>query len=172
MARRLASNVMIYTGGDETLASEVQSMINEGVDPLHMKVDARPLASLEKGSTGAQVILHFQDGDRRVEGFLVESPLQKNRTHSYSLLSQVHHPKTEINGPFAEQLSLDLTETGEIRVLQPFNETSMPGVFAAGDCATPFKAVTIAMATGSCAAGGLAAQLHSISDESVILQEG
>lgn len=36
----------------------------------------------------------------------------------------------------------------------------MPGVFAVGDCATPLKAVTQAVAMGSFGAGGLVGQLQ------------
>ena len=41
-----------------------------------------------------------------------------------------------------------------------FFETTVPGVFAVGDCATPLKAVTQAVAMGSFGAGGLASQLQ------------
>jgi thioredoxin reductase len=56
---------------------------------------------------------------------------------------------------------LALTEGGDIQTLQPFYETSVPGVFAVGDCATPLKAVTPAISMGSLTAGGLVAQLQA-----------
>lgn len=74
---------------------------------------------------------------------------------------QVYNPKTEINGPFADQLSLALTEGGDLQISQPFHETSVPGVFAVGDCATPIKVVSLATAMGSLAAAGLVAQLQA-----------
>lgn len=73
----------------------------------------------------------------------------------------MYNPQTEINGPFAKQLALNLTEGGDIETMPPFHETSVPGVFAVGDCATPLKAVTPAVAMGSLVAGGLVAQLQA-----------
>jgi NADH-dependent peroxiredoxin subunit F len=50
--------------------------------------------------------------------------------------------------------SLDLSKHGEI-VVGPRGETSMPGVFAAGDCTTvPFKQIIIAAGDGAKAALG------------------
>lgn len=49
----------------------------------------------------------------------------------------------EINGPFAEQLGVTVTEMGFIQVAPPFFETTVPGVFAVGDCASILKTVSI-----------------------------
>lgn len=72
----------------------------------------------------------------------------------------MHKPKNETNGPFARQLALELTEQGDIKTSGFFFEASEPGVFAVGDCATPLKAVTQAIAMGSCSAAGLVGQLQ------------
>lgn len=74
---------------------------------------------------------------------------------------QSHKPKTETNGPFAEQLGLHLTSAGDIQTTEPFFNTSVHGVFAAGDCAGPLKSVVTAMSSGTLVAGGLAAQLQA-----------
>lgn len=58
-----------------------------------------------------------------------------------------------------EQLGLEITEQGFIKTSPPFYGTNVPGVFAIGDCATPFKAVPQAIAMGTFAAGGIAGQL-------------
>lgn len=73
---------------------------------------------------------------------------------------QAHGPSYVLNGPFAEQLGLETIESGEIKVSPMFNETSMPGVFAIGDCATSMKAVTPAMYMGSGAAAAIVMQLQ------------
>lgn len=44
---------------------------------------------------------------------------------------------------------------------EPMFTTSVPGVFAAGDCATQMKAVVQAMATGAFCAGGVSAALSA-----------
>ena len=41
----------------------------------------------------------------------------------------------------------------------PFYESSISGVFAVGDCATPIKSVAQAMAMGSFAAAGVVGQV-------------
>jgi pyruvate/2-oxoglutarate dehydrogenase complex dihydrolipoamide dehydrogenase (E3) component len=43
---------------------------------------------------------------------------------------------------------LELTEGGDFKVASPFNETSVKGIFAAGDCAGPMKAAALAAASG------------------------
>ncbi|PWY93217.1 thioredoxin reductase glit [Aspergillus sclerotioniger CBS 115572] len=143
MARRLADSVTVYTHGDVQLAKDIQ---NAADGPSWLKLDARPIMRFQKGEIGKTVIVHLglaETSESRTEGFLVYSPL------------------TELNGPFAKQLALTLTEGGEIQTSAPFHETSVPGVFAVGDCATPYKAVTPALMMGSLAAAGLVAQLQA-----------
>ena len=58
-----------------------------------------------------------------------------------------------------QQLNLELTDAGAIKTSPPFYESSVPGVFAVGDCASAMPAVVNALAMGAFAAGGLAGQL-------------
>ncbi|KAE8552202.1 hypothetical protein EYB25_006096 [Talaromyces marneffei] len=141
MAKRLVDNVTIYTNGNNDQASTLQEAI-ANVDGFN--VDSRPFARLEKRETEAEpkIIIHFKDGSQTEEAFLA------------------HGPKYVLNGPFVEQLGLETIESGEIKVSPMFNETSMPGVFAVGDCATPMKAVTPAMYMGSGAAVAIVMQLQ------------
>lgn len=84
----------------------------------------------------------------------------------------MHKPKTQLNGPFVEQLSLEMTETGVIKTKPPFHETSVGGVFAVGDCGSPLPAVVNAVAMGALAAGGLVGQLGAEPvDPSILLGE-
>lgn len=140
MARRLADTVTIYTDGAEELSEQIALLLNND----SLKVDRRELARLEKGNaTRSEVVVHFKDGSSKSEGLLV------------------HKPKSELNGPFAPQLLLELTEQGVIKTTQPFYESSVKGVFAVGDCASPMPAVSNAVAQGAFAAGGLVSQLQS-----------
>ncbi|KAL6237908.1 hypothetical protein BDW75DRAFT_202965 [Aspergillus navahoensis] len=144
MARRLSESVTVYTNGNEQLAKEIQQAAEESpTGASWLNFDARPITRLEKGDIAKTVIVHFGETESKTEGFLV------------------YNPQTEVNGPFAKQLALDMTEGGDIQTTSPFHETSLPGVFAVGDCATPLKAVTPAVAMGSLAAGGLVAQLQA-----------
>lgn len=144
MARRLTDKVVIYTNGASDLADTLKSKLDndKGGRSGAVTVDNRPVVRLERG-TGqpSEIIIGFEDGSTEAQGFLV------------------HQPRATLAGPFAKQLSLELAPGGEIRVTPPFYETSMPGVFAVGDCATPLKAVSQALAMGALAAGGLAFQL-------------
>ncbi|KGO58809.1 hypothetical protein PEX1_100850 [Penicillium expansum] len=129
----------LYTHG----AQERTEALEKTSHDKGIKVDSRPVTRLVKGPGPSDVEVGFEDSTKRIEGFLV------------------HKPKTEINGPFAEQLGLYLTSDGDIKTAKPFYSTSVPGVFAAGDCAVPMKAVVTAMSSGTLVAGGLAGQLQA-----------
>ena len=145
MARRLAKNVVVYTDGADDVAEQVALGIKPG---FNLTIERRSIERLSEGSSESEVILQLNGGEEQVQGFLV------------------HRPKTEVNGPFARQLALELTEGGDIKTSQPFFETSVPGCFATGDCATYMKAVTSAISMGALGAGGLASQLQMLPIES------
>lgn len=173
MARRMTSNVTVYTNGAKNLNEQLVTALSGDVG---IKVNEHPITRLEKGSTEPKVIVHLADGSSITEGFLV--CFQASRSDEvflarimpahlitpvpgiYTHRIQVHKPKTEINGPFARQLSLELTPQGDMKIIPPWYESTVPGVFAVGDCATPLKAVTQAVAMGTFGAAGLAMQLQ------------
>ncbi|KNG82810.1 thioredoxin reductase GliT-like protein [Aspergillus nomiae NRRL 13137] len=138
MARRFSTTVTVYTDGAEELAHTLE----ESASGTGIKVDRRKISKLVKGPGASDVQIVFEDGTQVTEGFLT------------------HKPKTESNAPFAEQLGLQLAPTADIETTAPFYSTSVPGVFAAGDCAVPVKVVAMAMASGVSVAGGLAGQLQ------------
>ncbi|KAK0617475.1 hypothetical protein B0T14DRAFT_590197 [Immersiella caudata] len=145
MARRLTEKVTLYTNGNAELAESLVKLLENDKDALHGRIHVvdREIAKLERGQGhSSEVVMSFTDGgDSVTEGFLA------------------HQPTSQPKGPFAQQLGLELTPAGDIMVKQPFGETSVPGVFAVGDCATPLKAVAQAVAMGALAAGGLSFQL-------------
>ncbi|KAH7100181.1 thioredoxin reductase glit [Auriculariales sp. MPI-PUGE-AT-0066] len=131
MAERLASSVRIYTNGNTELASQITANL-KGDKPY--TVESRKIVQMSPGTaTPTSVIVRLQDGTEHEEGFMT------------------HAPRTETNGPFAQQLGLELTATGDIKVAPPFQTTNVPGVFAAGDCSTMMKQVTSAMFSGGMA---------------------
>jgi gliotoxin/aspirochlorine biosynthesis thioredoxin reductase len=141
MARRLSENITIYAHGADKVADQLSSLIrhDEGI-----RVECRRVVKMElKSDTKDRVIVHLEDGEAAKEGFIA------------------YRPKNRVNGPFASQLGLELTEQGIIKTTPPFNETSVKGVFAVGDCASMFPAVVNAMAMGAFTAGALAGQLQS-----------
>lgn len=137
MARRLVASVTIYTDASDELAKQTLNSLGDE----NIKLENRHIERLEMGP-GTEVTVYLTDGTKINEGFLV------------------HKPKTRVNGPFAHQFELDLTDAGDIKTNGMFHESSMPGVFAVGDCASMLKAVTQAIAMGSFGAAGLASQLQ------------
>ncbi|WP_444913314.1 NAD(P)/FAD-dependent oxidoreductase [Microbulbifer sp. PAAF003] len=65
-------------------------------------------------------------------------------------------PKAELTSPFIDQLGLELEEsfTGQIVKVDGFKETSIKGVFAAGDLSNPMQSGTFAIASGTMAGVG------------------
>ncbi|KAK2054705.1 FAD/NAD(P)-binding domain-containing protein [Colletotrichum caudatum] len=145
MARRLTEKVTLYTNADSELAAELKRLLETDRDARdgRISVDDRKIArsAHDHGHGHGHVTIAFEGGQSVTEGFIAHQPTAKPR------------------GPFAEQLGLELQASGDIMVKQPFYETSVRGVFAAGDCATPIKAVSQAVAMGTVTAAGLAFQL-------------
>ncbi|PKS08395.1 hypothetical protein jhhlp_005339 [Lomentospora prolificans] len=144
MARRLAENLVFYTNGSEEKAAELSAVLKNDKDAVEgkIKIENRIVTRMRMGSNfPSEVILTFEDGTEVSEGFIVNAPA------------------TKPNGPFVEQLGLELAPNGDIKVSTPFQETSIDGVFAVGDCSTMMKTVSMAASTGSAAAGGISGQI-------------
>ncbi|RDL38756.1 uncharacterized protein BP5553_03096 [Venustampulla echinocandica] len=144
-AARLADKITIYTNGDEVVAkgaNEALSKANPGSKTRKLiSVDDRKITKLVKGPHESEVEVVFENGERQTEGFLV------------------HKPKGELNGPWVEQLGLEITPKGDIKVNGPFGETSVAGVFSGGDCAVEMKAASVAISSGGAVGAGLAMSL-------------
>lgn len=137
----MADKITIYTNG----ASELSDILSKQVSgSASITVDSRPIEALALGENGESIDMSFATGGPINEAFLV------------------HKPKCEIQGPFARQLGLELTGTGDIKTSPPFQATSVAGVYAAGDVATPAKAVIPAMSTGTFAGVGIAHDLQAM----------
>ena len=134
--------VTIYTNGSQELEENLCSTIAEGKS-TNIAVDSRKIVRLEKVLQGSEVVIHFEDGTTTTEGFLG------------------HRPKTQLTGSYVHDLGLELTAQGDIKTTAPFLQTSVRGVFAAGDSVYPVKIVNHAMFTGAAAASGVAAQLQA-----------
>ena len=139
-AAQLTSSVTIYTNGAEELGQQIIAASGDGKKP---NIDTRSIKRIKKGPKGAEVVLEFEDGNKKTEVFLV------------------HNPITHTKGPFAEQLGLELSPMGDIKADAPFHQTSVRGVFAAGDCVTPYKVTPGAISSGCNAAVAASAQLQA-----------
>jgi len=59
-----------------------------------------------------------------------------------------HRPKFKQHCELPQELGCNLTETGHIEV-NDFQQTNLNGVYAVGDATTPFRAVSVAVASGT-----------------------
>lgn len=145
-ANRLADKVTIYTHGNGEVTSAIEAAISQcavqSKTRKNITIEPRKIAKLVKVGAKAEVEVNFEDGEKKTEGFLA------------------HKPKGKLNGDWVEQLGLEVTPQGTLKLTPPFNETSSKGVFAGGDCGTPMQAATVALASGGACAAGLAAQLE------------
>ncbi|KAK1148487.1 hypothetical protein N8T08_009492 [Aspergillus melleus] len=139
MAVPLAERLTVYSHGDNELTTKLKGEF-EG-KPL--TIESRKIISVERKGEN-KVIVQLEDGESKEEGFLASMPSVK------------------VNGPFHEQLGLEVDLAGFIKVNAPFNEASVPGVFAMGDCGTMVKTVSQAMTMGSFGAAGLVSQLGAM----------
>ncbi|KAM0324556.1 hypothetical protein ACHAQA_007941 [Verticillium albo-atrum] len=139
MAKQLADHVTIYTNGDDAMRRDLA----EVVAATPFSVDGRKIARMERGPGETEVTLHFEDGASVTEGFLA------------------HGPRTKANGPFIEQLGVELTDNGDIKTTNPFGETTVPGVYAAGDNMQMVKAVPLAASSGGMVAAGVGMPLST-----------
>ena len=135
--QKFADTVTVYTDSNATLAEEMKQVLHD----RGAKVNNEKIRHLVKGNTKAEMIIEFANGETRIEDFLV------------------HQPATKVNRALVDQLGLELDARGDIVVSPPFYQTNVPGVFAAGDCASPFKIISNAWFMGANAGAGLAREL-------------
>ncbi|KAG5743607.1 hypothetical protein H9Q69_012619 [Fusarium xylarioides] len=140
-AKQMTSKVVIYTSNNPTMQTAVADILGE--KDTAITIDNREIASLALGPEGSGVTIKFADGSSVHEAFLA------------------HKPPTKINGPFAEQLGVELSPGGDLKVTPPYGATNVKGVYAAGDCATPMKNVIQAMHMGTFGAVGMAFDLQA-----------
>ncbi|RYP73132.1 hypothetical protein DL771_003768 [Monosporascus sp. 5C6A] len=135
-AAQLSDEVTIYTHGNEELTAQLKPLVKST-----FKVENRPIKRLLGIEGGARVKVEFTDGTCKEEKFLV------------------HNPQTSVQGPFVAQLGITTTPMGDISADAPMHQTSVRGVFAAGDCITPYKVIPGAISSGCNAAVAASTQL-------------
>ncbi|KAH7408075.1 hypothetical protein DE146DRAFT_675213 [Phaeosphaeria sp. MPI-PUGE-AT-0046c] len=140
-ALRMVDQVTLYTNGNEQLASDLKAALESA--PAPMIVNSKKIARLTKSPERARITLEFANGTSITEAFLA------------------HKPKTKLRGDLAQQLGCALSPMQTVLVNPPFNQSSIKGVFAAGDCASPMHTVTNAMHSGTCTGGGAPLQIQA-----------
>lgn len=141
-AAQLTNEVTLYTNGDDAVLSELKPMVS-GLDQSKFKIETRKIKRLLTDETEASVTVQLEDGTNKLEKFLV------------------HNPQTIAQGPFVAQLGLATTPGGDIQADGPFYQTSVPGVYAVGDCSTPYKVTPSSITSGCNAAVAAAAEIQA-----------
>ncbi|KAF2632084.1 FAD/NAD(P)-binding domain-containing protein [Macroventuria anomochaeta] len=121
------------------------------------KVDSRIITRLINNGPSHEdgVTIEFETGEPVTLGFIVHRPDTVNR--SQHLIDQLGIE------------TVDAAMGGHIKITNPmFNETSVRGVFAAGDTMVIMKQVAIAMAEGLKAGAGAGMQIAQEKAESVV----
>ncbi|KAI0390341.1 hypothetical protein F5Y17DRAFT_469017 [Xylariaceae sp. FL0594] len=135
-AKKFAKAVKIYTNGNATLTAQLQEKSLPGVE-----IDDRILTRVYKTHKDRlELVVQFNTGPDVILGFLA------------------HQPEMPIDRTLVDQLGCEVVPTG-IKVNPPFNSTTIPGVFAAGDCISPQKSILNGMAAASNAGVGIAREL-------------
>ncbi|KAI1384596.1 uncharacterized protein F4822DRAFT_367754 [Hypoxylon trugodes] len=137
-AAQLSDSVTLYTHGNNDLAAQLST-----TGSSKFKVEPRPIKRLLNNAEGNSAIVEFEDGTKKEEKFLA------------------HSPQTSVQGAFVSQLGLALTPMGDIVADAPMHQTSVRGVFAAGDCITPYKVTPGAISSGCNAAVAVSTQLQA-----------
>jgi len=141
---QLTSTVTIYTHGNTDLATDLRTRLVELTQPSSVNIDNRTITRLTLESPAQSTMqIHFADNTIATEDFIGHAAI------------------TRLNGPFADQLGIDVSPSGaEYLVSGPTNETNVKGVYAAGDTMTMLKVWPNAIASGSVTGAGVAIALQ------------
>ena len=131
MLHQWTHDLTLCTGGTSKLTDEERARIQKN----GIRIVETPAARVE-GSNGQVERLIFTDGSAIECAALFIRLAQSQRT------------------PFAQELGCTFTKQGLVEV-DTLAQTTIPGVYAAGDLANPIRSVAIAVAQGATAAYGI-----------------
>lgn len=137
-ARKFAALVKIYTNGNKALATELSAQLPQGQG---MEVDHRKLKRISKKENGQGLRIEFDEGLGDTLAFMA------------------NQPQMPVDRTLPDQLGCEMDPKTGIKVNPPFYSTTVPGVFAVGDCCSSLKSVLMGMSSGSCAGVGIAREL-------------
>ncbi|QKZ12195.1 NAD(P)/FAD-dependent oxidoreductase [Spirosoma sp. KUDC1026] len=122
-----SKNLTLFTNGPAELTPEQRSFISR----IGVPIVEEPVVAVEH-EQGQLQALRFQSGER------------------HELTAIFSHVPNRQHTDLASQLGCTLTDTGLIQV-SSFGQTSVPGIYAAGDCSSPMRQIAAAVASGSMA---------------------
>ncbi|KAH7381081.1 hypothetical protein BKA64DRAFT_764962 [Cadophora sp. MPI-SDFR-AT-0126] len=153
--KQFVSRVCVYTNGNTRVAAQLREATSlvSGCDIEPVVIER--LEMVHPSRDGPQTIMK---PSIRIVLEAEEEDKEHERAHTHAWL--VYHPGTEQASDLPSQLGVELTADGDIK-LGAFQETSQPGVFAAGDCSSPHKYFSTASVMGHMAGAGAAQQLQA-----------
>lgn len=132
LLKNWSADLILFTNGKAELTSDQRNLL----DSHRIIVREEKITRLE-GDNGRLDAIVFETGEEIVRhGILIR-------------------PKQTLRSDLAEKLGCELNEFNLIKTTNVFNETSVKGVYAAGDIASPMQAIAVAVFQGSVAASGL-----------------
>lgn len=142
--RQFTSRVRVYTHGNTRAAAELREAMTvvSGCDIEPDFIERLEMTATDDGKSTPGVRVVLEEGAPQQHSFVV------------------YHPGTEQASDLPEQLGLKLTPDGDIKI-GDWQETSQPGVFATGDCASRHKYFATASAMGHLTGASVAQQLQA-----------
>lgn len=135
LLRQWSPHLTVLTNGPATLTAEQHDVLAS----MSVAVNETPITRLEHVN-GAVTAVVLNDG---------------NTIPCTALFARL---ATTVPSAFFQELGCAFTPSGLIEV-DPMQRTTVPGVFASGDCASPMRALSAAMASGTMAG---AAMVHDL----------
>jgi thioredoxin reductase len=111
-----------------------------------LSVEQRKLIAKHNVSVYEEKIARFEGTDGKLENIVFETGEKLARDGMLIRLKQ------NLRSDLAQQLGCELSESGHIKVFD-FNQTSVKGVYAAGDVTSPMQSIAVAVSQGAIAAG-------------------
>lgn len=138
----------VLANGD--MGYEFSTMIQHWTDDLTIFTNGEAELSEEQKSNLAQLSIHIDERPIRkiehVDGKIEHIEFANNSTFTLTALYAAVPSKQ--HSDLASELGCNLTEAGYVEV-DMFQKTTVEGVYAVGDCTSPFRKVSIAVASGS-----------------------
>jgi thioredoxin reductase len=156
MATSFDQRITIFSNGPVSKEEPIQKALTVA-KAFGAKLDERKIRRLiNNGPSHTDgVTIEFETGEPVTLGFIVHKPVTMNRAQH-----------------LIEQLGVETVDSamgGHIKISNPmFNDTTVRGVFAAGDTMVMMKQVAIAMSEGLKAAAGAGIQLGQETSEKMV----